>query len=69
MLQFQKSSALTDRRKAMMCDELAAFARSSNDRVQLLRMRNALLARARRGDAFSGPPLPPANANALTVTR
>ncbi len=68
MLQFQKSRALSDGRKATMCEELAAFARSSNDRTQLLCMRDALLARADRDDFFS-PPMPPANANALAVSR
>lgn len=70
MLQFQKSNARADRRKATMCEDLAAFARSSTDRTLLLRMRDALLARAARGDSFNGlPPMPPANANALTVSR
>lgn len=70
MLQFQKSSAHADRRKATMCEELAAFAPSSNDRTLLLRMRDALLARAASGDSFNGlPPRPPANANALAVSR
>jgi hypothetical protein len=69
MLQFQTSSALADRRKATMCEELAAFARSSTDRMQLLHMRDALLARAACGDSFCDPPGSPANANALTASR
>jgi hypothetical protein len=68
MLQVQNSTAQGYRRKAAMCGELAAFARSTIDRTQLLRMRDTLLARAAFGDSFDGlPPMPPANSNALTA--
>jgi hypothetical protein len=68
MLRFQNSTAQAYRRKATKCGELAAFARSMTDRTQLLRMRDALLARATLGDSFDGlPPMPPANSNALTA--
>ncbi|MEA2928261.1 MAG: hypothetical protein QOG38_689 [Hyphomicrobiales bacterium] len=68
MLQFQNSNAQDHRRKARMCGNLAAFARSKIDRTQLLRMRDALLARAAIGDWFDSlPPMPPANSNALTA--
>jgi hypothetical protein len=68
MLRFQNSTVQDDRRKAAMCDELIAFARSTIDRTRLLQMRDALLARAAVGGSFDGlPPMPPANANALTA--
>jgi len=68
MLQLQNSNAKDYRRKARMCDDLAAFARSKIDRTQLLQMRDALLARAAIGDSLDSlPPMPPANSNALTA--
>jgi hypothetical protein len=68
MLQLQNSKAQAYRRKATMCDDLAGFARSTTDRTQLLRMRDALLANAAIRDGLDGPqPMPPANANALTA--
>ena len=51
------------RRKAAMCDTYAMSARSSDDRAQLLRMRESLLALAANEDWLDGlPPTPPAEA-------
>ena len=60
------SKSQTYRRKAQTCDALAACARSAADREPLLRLRDALLARAAKEEWQDGlPPLPPVNANAL----
>jgi len=69
MLQTQRSlKAQGYRRKAAMCDGYAACARSGADRVQLLRMRDAWLARAANEDWLDGlPPTPPAKALAVPL--
>jgi hypothetical protein len=64
----EKASAY--RRKAAMCGTLAGCAQSAADHKQLLRMRVAWLARAANEELLDGlPPLPPAKAMALAVTR
>jgi hypothetical protein len=51
------------RAKAHGCNSLAKFARSTEDRAQLLRMRDSWSARADHEDLIGGlPPLPPARA-------
>lgn len=64
------SKACTYRRKASTCRDLAACARSSTDREQLLSMSRSWLTRADSEDWRDGlPPLPPVQANALSVVR
>ena len=61
--------ARTYRRKAAMCDSYATCARSEDDREQLLRMREGLLARAANEDRLDSlPPTPPAKALALPAS-
>jgi hypothetical protein len=51
------------RAKAHSCNSLAKFARSTEDRAQLLRMRDSWSTRADHEDLIGGsPPLPPARA-------
>jgi hypothetical protein len=62
------SKAQAYRRKAQTCGQLAGWARSKGDRERWLRLRAALLSRARNEDRLAGlPPLPPANSTALAV--
>ena len=66
MLQPHTAKAQLYRRKANACATLATCARSFSDQEQLLRMRDANLARAANEDWLDGlPPLPPASVNAL----
>ena len=56
------------RRKATMCGSYAGWARSSDDRDQLLRMRDSCLALAANEDLLDAlPPTPPAKALALPL--
>jgi hypothetical protein len=59
------------RGKARTCDKLAVCARSVPDRERFQRMRDGWLSRAANEDWLNGmlPPPPPANSNALAVTR
>jgi hypothetical protein len=60
--------AKSHRRKAAMCRLYAEWARSSDDRDQLLRMRDSCLALAAKEDWLDGvPPAPPAKALAIPV--
>ena len=56
------------RRKAAMCRSYAEWARSSDDRDQLVRMRDNCLALAANEDRLGGlPPTAPAKALAIPV--
>jgi hypothetical protein len=56
------------RRKAAMCRSFADWARSRDDRDQLVRMRDSCLAHAANEDRLGGlPPTPPAKALAVPV--
>jgi hypothetical protein len=59
------------RGKARTCDKLAVCARSVPDRERFQRMRDGWLSRAANEDWLNGmlPPPPPANSNALAITR
>jgi hypothetical protein len=64
------SKALTYRRKASTCRDLAGCAKSTTDREQLLSMSQLWLTRAESEDWRDDlPPLPPVRANALAVVR
>jgi len=62
------SKAEDYRRGAKACGHLAVCARSTADREQLLRMRDARLALAATEDWLGGlPPMPPGNSDVLAV--
>ena len=64
------SKALTYRRKASTCRDLAACAKSVMDREQLLSMSRLWLTRADSEDWRDDlPPLPPVRSSALSVVR
>ena len=70
MAQAHPLKAQAYRHKAATCDRFAACAQSADDRANLRRMRDALLARAANEDWLDGlPPVPPGNASALSISR
>ena len=65
-----RSKALAYRRKASTCRDLAACARSSTDREQMLSMSRLWLTRADSEDWRDDlPPLPPVRSSALSAVR